>query len=95
MRTRMATTTSRTPVIIITWLGMVSMTGIDVARGWCRPAPRSASRFGISPLSISSGRQPSTTSTYARFRVRDPAAAAPSRPTAVLSTTVMTAPRLT
>ena len=30
-------------VIIIVWLGMVSITGIEVARGWCTPPSRSAS----------------------------------------------------
>lgn len=65
----------RTPVIIITWFGMVSMTGMEEARGSRSPLPRSAARFGVRPLSISSGRHPSITSAYARLRTRDAAAA--------------------
>ena len=53
----------RTPVIIITWLGMVSITHSDAVSGKFSPPWRSACRFGVSPGVISSGRQPSTTST--------------------------------
>src|SRR3954465_7158930 len=55
----------RQPVIIITWLGMVSITGSERAAGYQVPPSRSASRLAIS--SISPGRQPSTTIPHARF----------------------------
>jgi hypothetical protein len=50
----------RHPVIIITWLGMVSITGSERAAGYQVPVSRSSATRGIS--SISPGRQPSTTS---------------------------------
>ena len=51
----------RQPVIIITWLGMVSITGNERAAGYQVPASRMAFRLAIS--SISPGLHPSTTRT--------------------------------
>ncbi len=51
----------RTPVIIMQWFGMVSITGTERAFGKCMPASRSADTLAI--IGSSSGRQPSTTST--------------------------------
>ncbi len=53
----------RTPVIIITWFGMVSITGSDLARGKLVPLSRSAASRGVAEAVISPGLQPSTTST--------------------------------
>ena len=52
----------RTPVIIMTWLGIVSITGSDLAAGKLVPSARSAAAGGQGGV-ISSGRQPSTTRT--------------------------------
>ncbi len=58
----------RIPVIIMTWLGSVSITGSDRAEGNAVPCSRSRYRVGVVAGVISSGRNPSTTSTYTRGR---------------------------
>jgi len=88
----------RTPVIIMTWLGMVSMTGRDRAFGYHVPPSRRATRFGVSEGSSSSGLMPSVTSTYTRVREGPPGvpaaagAAAREAPAAADSTTAAPPP---